>query len=177
MQSARAGYKAEGGFVYRNFVSASEEHFRFEAQVGQNGWLIRTRRDGVFRHFGHHEVGGDGTNVFRVLSLNSEPCATARARTNSAFVNGWVTPGTVPEPDAAHARFVWFALVAVPSGQWSNSVPCGLLYDVHTPICTVPCEGFGTGRIGKGRQTDAGSQSGPHGSYRWRVTPAGAPIR
>lgn len=139
--------------MYRNFVSASEEHFRFEVRGGKNGWLIITRRDGVFRQFGHHEVGGDGTNLFRVLYLNSEPSETARAPTNHAFVNGLVTQGIVPQPDPSHARFVWLALVAVPSRRWSNSLPCRLFYDGLSPTCTLPARVLERDESGRGVKT------------------------
>lgn len=140
LQNTWAGYRVEGGFVYRNYVSGSEAHFRFEVHVGHSGWLITARRDGVFRQFGHSELGCDGTNLFRVIYLNAVPYEIARAHTNQVFVNAWVTSGVTPKPDLSNSHFLWFAFVGVPWGKCSNSVPCTMVYDGLPPSCTLPAK-------------------------------------
>lgn len=118
-------------------------------QVGERGWLITSRQDGLYRQFAHEELGCDGTNLFRLRYVNSEPYATAQARTNYAFLNGFVTVGTIPEPDdPSHCRFLWFVFVELASGRCTHSVSCNIIYKGLPSGCTLPVKVLERDRFG-----------------------------
>jgi len=98
-----------GDATYFNALSSQTKKFQFDGVVGDNFWKITIYPEGHSKEFGDMEYGFVGTNQFFLEYVNTDPYQMAVKSTNTIFINGAVTPRSIPASLTSFVQVYWMA--------------------------------------------------------------------
>ncbi len=98
-----------GDATYFNALSSQTKDFKFHGVIGDNFWKIRIFPEGHSNELGDVEYGFVGTNQFFLEYVNTDPYQMAVTNRNSIFINGSVTPRSIPASLTSFIQVYWMA--------------------------------------------------------------------
>jgi hypothetical protein len=98
-----------GDATYFNALSSQTKNFQFDGIIGDNFWKIRIFPEGHSNELGDVEYGFVGTNQVFLEYVNTDPYQLAVKNTNSIFINGSVTPRSIPASLTSFIQVYWMA--------------------------------------------------------------------
>lgn len=98
-----------GNATYYNGYNRQTKNFQFNGIVEDGSWRITIYSEGHRREFGDQEYGFVGTNQFFLEYVNTDPYQDAVKETNSIFINGAVSPRSIPASLMSYVQIYWLA--------------------------------------------------------------------
>lgn len=109
------GFFVEGELErYQHSQSTPSRVLTFEAITSHDKWILRTYESGRRKQVGHVEYGFDGTNQYMLEFVNHDAFEIAAAKPKFVFVNGNVSPRTIPSDSYTMLHVYWLAFRCAP---------------------------------------------------------------
>jgi len=131
-------YRVTGTLRWKSDYSRQALLAHFRAYVRGCSWKITVFPQGRERRLGHAEMGFDGTNIYKLLYLNTNSWNIART-SRVAHLNGFITKGPVPPPGPDNIIYVWFAYASrcYVTNMFTPQLPAVLLSPSRAPESVV----------------------------------------